>query len=131
MATDPRLRGDERNLFPALPTQVGTHGGWLMCSTAMDPDLRQERGGGCILAYPSPAILRAGGISGNLGRDEPHQFPDQARDDRFRPNHLTPAQFQKQLKRNSVSRDAQQKHSDLNALIDGAVAVRNLRWNEP
>ncbi|MFN3213397.1 MAG: hypothetical protein ACE37M_09850 [Henriciella sp.] len=29
---------------PALPTQVGTHGGWLTISTAMGPDLRQENG---------------------------------------------------------------------------------------
>jgi hypothetical protein len=29
---------------PALPAKAGTHGGWLLTSTAMDPDFRQEGG---------------------------------------------------------------------------------------
>jgi hypothetical protein len=28
----------------ALPAQAGTYGGWLLTSTAMDPDFRQELG---------------------------------------------------------------------------------------
>ena len=47
--------GKHSSLIPALPTQVGTHGGWLIqLPAAMDPGFRQESGK-TFNRHPHPA----------------------------------------------------------------------------